>query len=94
MLYLSLTTLRALAMQIIRTLKLLAWEAPTIAQLTRKREDELKWTLYGKYLDVFLRLAELLVPSMSLIATIGVYVRLHSLVHNEICYSSHYDHRH
>ncbi len=79
-----LTISSTLAVQTLRTLKLLGWETPALAQLSQKRDAELKWIFQGKLLDLLLGIVPMILPLCSLLATFGTHVSLRGRIERRL----------
>ncbi|TDL20540.1 P-loop containing nucleoside triphosphate hydrolase protein [Rickenella mellea] len=62
------------AMNVLRMIKLFAWEIKILDQITKNRETELRWVRYGKLLDYLgLHNSNSIIPIVSMICTFGTY---------------------
>ncbi|TDL21471.1 P-loop containing nucleoside triphosphate hydrolase protein [Rickenella mellea] len=61
-------------MNVLRMVKLFAWEIKMLDQITKKREDELRWIRYGKLLDyLVLNNSNSIIPLLSMLGAFGSY---------------------
>ncbi|TDL17911.1 P-loop containing nucleoside triphosphate hydrolase protein [Rickenella mellea] len=61
-------------MNVLRMIKLFAWEMKMLDQITKKRDTELRWVRYGKLLDyLVLNNSNAIIPILSMIGTFGTY---------------------
>ncbi|TDL20537.1 P-loop containing nucleoside triphosphate hydrolase protein [Rickenella mellea] len=61
-------------MNILRMVKLFAWEMKLLDQITAKRETELRWVRYGKFLEYLaLSNSNAIIPMISMLASFGTY---------------------
>ncbi|TDL20538.1 P-loop containing nucleoside triphosphate hydrolase protein [Rickenella mellea] len=61
-------------MNVLRMIKLFAWEMKMLDQLTKKRESELSWLRYAKLFDyVALNISNTMIPILSMLGTFGTY---------------------
>ena len=56
-------------------IKLFAWESKMLEQLVQKRDEELKYILRGKLLDLLSYIMDVSIPIVSSVLTLGAYVR-------------------
>lgn len=63
-------------MNILRMLKIFAWEAYMLKELAQRRIDELKQMRKGRLLEIAMNGINTILPLMAKITTYSVYVRL------------------
>jgi hypothetical protein len=65
-------------MNVIRMIKLFAWERQAAEKLNKTRDEELAWIRYNRILGVANTTVTKMLPLCHIVVTLGLYVRIHA----------------